>query len=184
MATKTLLTLEQFNALPEREEDGTRYELSEGELIKLSADGFRHAATLANITVVLSNALSRAEYVIVAGDAGYLLDPNPEAATVRGADVAVNRRADVGNSPPRGWFPGAPLLAVEIVSPRNSASDIQLKVRQYLKAGSLEVWLVYPDTETLYVYSAGRRAPQVYEQDDQFTSVVGATFRASDLFRV
>jgi Uma2 family endonuclease len=184
MATKTLLTLEQFMALPAREENGTHYELSEGELIALSADGFRHAATLANVTVVLRNALPRDEYVIVAGDAGYLLDTNPEAATVRGADVGVNRRADVGDNPPTGWFPGAPLLAVEIISPGNSATDIQLKVKQYLKAGSLEVWLVYPETQTLYVYSAGQRAPQVYEEDDEFTSIVGKTFRASALFRI
>jgi Uma2 family endonuclease len=184
MATKTVLTLEQFMALPETEADGTHYELSEGELIKLSPDGYLHAATIANIAFLLRTALSREEYVVVAGDAGYLLDPNPEAPTVRGADVGVNRRADVGENLPRGWFPGPPLLAVEVISVGNRASDMHVKVKQYLKAGSLEVWLVYPDTQTLYVYSAGRRAPQVYEEDDEFTSVLGMTFRTSDLFRI
>jgi hypothetical protein len=53
-----------------------------------------------------------------------------------------------------------------------------------LQAGSAEVWLVYPDTQKVYVYSAGRRAPQVDEEDDEFTSIIGKTFRASDLFGI
>jgi Uma2 family endonuclease len=112
------------------------------------------------------------------------LDPDPEAATLRGVDVAVNRRVDVGENLPAGWFPGAPLLAVEVVSPSNTAKDTQLKVTDYLEAGALEVWLVYPDTRTVYVYLAGRRYPQVFEEADAFDSVLGKTFRVEDLFRV
>ncbi len=110
--------------------------------------------------------------------------PIPEAATIRGADVAVNRRADVGANPPKGWFPGAPLLAVEVVSPSNTASDLHLKVRQYFEAGAREVWLVYPDTQTLYVYSAERRDPQVFGGGDSFQSIVGQTFKVEDLFQI
>lgn len=182
MATKTLLTLDQFMALPEREEDGTHYELSEGELIKLSRRGLRHGLILSEIIRLLLAALP-AEYVAAAGDVGCLLDPNPEAATVRGPDIAVVRRSAIDKPGPAGWIEGGPVIAIEIVSPSDTAHDLHLKVKQYLRAGSLEVWLVYPDTQTLYVYSAGQRAPQVYEEGDEFTSVVGVTFRASDLFR-
>jgi Uma2 family endonuclease len=133
---------------------------------------------------LLRNTLSLEEYIVAGRDAGFLLDPNPEAATVRGADVAVNRRSDVTENLPYGWFPGAPMLAVEVVSPGNTAKDMQLEVKQYLEAGALEVWLVYPDTRTLYLYSAGRRDPQVFESDDAFHSVVGQTFRVEDLVRV
>jgi Uma2 family endonuclease len=181
MATRTTLTLDQFRELPERE-DGTNYELSQGELITLPPAGYRHGVIIARITRLLGNQLPEEEYIVVAGDAGFLLDPNPEAATVRGADVAVNRRTDVGENLPQGWFPGAPLLAVEVVSPSNTAKDMHLKVKQYLEAGALEVWLVYPDTRTVYVYTAGRRDPQVFEPGDTFNSVVGQTFRVEDLF--
>jgi Uma2 family endonuclease len=183
MATRTTLTLDQFRELPERE-DGTNYELSQGELITLPPPGYRHGALMARIGALLLNSLDPKEYVVVAGDAGFLLDSNPEAATVRGADVAVNRRADIGENLPQGWFPGAPLLAIEVVSASNTAKDMQLKVKQYLEAGALEAWLVYPDTQTIYIYSAERREPQVFEAGDTFNSVVGQTFRVEDLFRI
>jgi Uma2 family endonuclease len=183
MATRTTLTLDQFLALPERD-DGTHYELSQGELITLPPPGYRHGALVMGIGALLLNSLDRKKYAVTGADSGFLLDPNPEAATVRGADIAVSRRTDVGENLPTGWFSGAPLLAVEVVSPSNTAKDMQLKVKQYLEAGALEVWLVYPDTRTLYVYSAGRRDPQVFEERDTFNSVVGKTFRVEDLFDV
>jgi Uma2 family endonuclease len=183
MATRTTLTLDQFRELPERE-DGTHYELSQGELITLPPPGYRHGALIVRISALLLNSLDSKEYIVVAGDTGFLLDPNPEAATVRGADVAVNRRIDIGENLPQGWFPGAPMLAVEVVSPSNTAKDMHLKVKQYLEAGALEVWLVYPDTQTIYIYSAERRDPQVFEPGDTFNSVVGQSFRVEDLFRL
>jgi Uma2 family endonuclease len=183
MATRTTLTLDQFRELPERE-DGTHYELSHGELIILPPPGYKHGAIIARITRLLGNQLPEEDYIVVSGDAGFLLDPNPEAATVRGADVAVNRRMDVGENLPAGWFPGAPMLAVEVVSPNNTAKGMDLKVKQYLEAGALEAWLVYPDTQTIYIYSAERRDPQVFEAGDTFNSVVGQTFRVEDLFRI
>jgi Uma2 family endonuclease len=183
MATRTTLTLDQFLALPERE-DGTNYELSHGQLITLPPAGYKHGAIIARITRLLGNTLPEEEYIVVSGDAGFLLDPNPEAATVRGADVAVNRRDDVGENLPTGWFAGAPMLAVEVISPSNTAKDMQLKVKEYLEAGALEVWLVYPDTRTIYVYSAGRRDPQVFEESETFNSVAGKSFRVDDLFRL
>ena len=182
MTAETLLSMEQFLALPERAADGSLYELSKGELIKLPPPNYRHAVITAKITSILMSALSPEEYIIAAGDAGFLLDPNPKAATVRGADVAVNRKETVGKDLPHGWFPGAPLLAVEVVSLGNSAKDMQLKVTQYLSAGGLEVWLVYPDTRSIAVYSAGRENPQLYAGNDEFTSAVGATFRVADFF--
>jgi Uma2 family endonuclease len=183
MATRTTLTLDQFIQLPERE-DGTNYELSHGELITLPPPGYRHGALVMRIGALLLSRLDRKDYAVTGADSGFLLDPDPEAATVRGADVAVNRREDVGENLPTGWLTGAPLLAVEVVSPSNTAKDMQLKIKQYLEAGALEVWLVYPDTRTLYVYSAGRRDPQVFEESDAFDSIVGTTFRVEDLFDI
>ena len=181
MATRTTLTLDQFRALPERD-DGTNYELSHGELITLPPPGYRHGALVMRIGALLLYTLDPKEYSVTGADSGFLLDPDPEAATLRGADVAVNRRGDVGENLPTGWFRGAPMLAVEVVSPSNTAKDMQLKVKEYLEAGALEVWLVYPDTRTVYVYSAGRRDPQVFEDADAFNSVVGKTFRVEDLW--
>jgi Uma2 family endonuclease len=184
VATKTILTLDQFLTLPERESDGTHYELSKGELIKLPPPGYRHGAIVIRIGALLASVLPRDKYVVTGADAGFLLHPNPEAATVRGADVAVNTRDSVGKDLPYGWFPGAPLLAVEVVSPSNSAKDMRLKVEQYIEAGGREVWLVYPEKRTVHVYSAGTREPRVFGESDTFDSVVHQSFRVANLFDI
>jgi Uma2 family endonuclease len=47
---------------------------------------------------------------------------------------------------------GAPTLAVEIISPGNSAVDIRKKLIQYLAAGAQAGWLVYPDLRLIEIH--------------------------------
>jgi len=183
MATQTALTLDQFLALPE-DEDGTHYELSEGELVTLPPPGYRHGAILANIVHILRIALNHKQYIVVGGDAGFILRADPNSATVRGADVAVSKRVDVGTVPETGYLAQAPLLAVEVVSPGNTASDLERKVNQYLSAGSLEVWLLYPDTQRLHVYLRDKREAKIYRADESFDSVVGCAFPVAPFFEI
>jgi Uma2 family endonuclease len=60
--------------------------------------------------------------------------------------------------PPLGrkYWRMAPDLAVEILSPSNSASDVQEKVLEYLAAGSRLVWIVDPARRTVTVYKSAR----------------------------
>jgi Uma2 family endonuclease len=39
-------------------------------------------------------------------------------------------------------LPQAPELCVEVLSPSNTAAEMEMKIRAYLAAGALEVWLV------------------------------------------
>jgi Uma2 family endonuclease len=48
----------------------------------------------------------------------------------------------------------APDLAVEVVSPTNSASGILDKIGEYFRAGVLTVWVIYPVEEQIYVYES------------------------------
>lgn len=184
MATQTTLTLNQFLALPEREPDGTDYELSNGELIVLAPSGYRHSLIVGNIVRTLGTLLNREKYLIATGDVGFILNPTPGSATVRGADVAVNTRESVGSNPPDGFFPGSPLVAVEVVSPSNTAADLERKVTQYMTAGTVEVWLVYPDSRKLYVYSSERRNPEIFHENDRFPSVLGHEFDVKTFFEI
>jgi hypothetical protein len=86
--------------LPDREADGTHYELTEGDLISLSPSGYRHSLIVANITILLGEALDRKKLVVAGGEAGFVLNATPETATVRAADVAVSRREQSGAEPP------------------------------------------------------------------------------------
>lgn len=45
-----------------------------------------------------------------------------------------------------------PNLTVEIVSPTNLAEDIERKMLEYFAAGVELVWVIYPETERIYVY--------------------------------
>jgi Uma2 family endonuclease len=56
------------------------------------------------------------------------------------------------------------------------------KTDQYLAAGSQEVWLVYPETRNVYIYTAGRRDPHVVEQGERIDSILGHRFEVSKFF--
>ncbi len=49
-------------------------------------------------------------------------------------------------------YPGIPTLAVEVISPDDSAARVQQKVRVYLDKGTQQVWVAYPKTRELVQY--------------------------------
>ena len=51
-----------------------------------------------------------------------------------------------------GFLELAPDLAVEVISPSDSASYVQAKVEQWLAAGTRLVWVIYPDSLSVAVY--------------------------------
>jgi Uma2 family endonuclease len=59
----------------------------------------------------------------------------------------------------------APDLAVEVVSPSDSANAVHEKVLEYLSAGVQLVWVVHPIQRTVTVYSEGPVAHVLSEGD-------------------
>ncbi len=47
-----------------------------------------------------------------------------------------------------------PDLAVEIISRSNSAIDVNVKIHEYFRAGVQGVWVIYPKTQEVYVYTS------------------------------
>src|SRR5215470_8049551 len=101
METTTLLTLEQFLALPE---DDCRHELDEGVLIVSPPPSGSHGDIALSIGSVLRMKLSGNREFKVISEAGFILTEKPY--TVRAPDVAVLKRSrmDRGESP---YFKGA-----------------------------------------------------------------------------
>jgi Uma2 family endonuclease len=64
----------------------------------------------------------------------------------------------------RGYLTLAPDLAIEVLSPTDSASEITLKVLNYLQAGTT-VWLVEPDNKSITVY-VPQQKPKTYHHTD------------------
>ena len=82
---------------------------------------------------------------------GYLVSLDPD--TVRAPDVSFTlglRGEGRGQRP--GFVPGAPDIAIEVVSPGDTAAELEQKVGEYLAAGSRRVWVVYPSSRRVMVH--------------------------------
>lgn len=148
MATKTLLTIEQFDQLPIR--DGILYELNEGEVVTMTEPMPRHNLVRDNIAALLRDFAHPGRLGTVFLETGYQLSPE----TVRIPDVSFvpadrMREIDLDRR-----IQGAPALAIEVVSPTDLAEELTQKVKQYLAAGAKAVWVFYPKSREVQVFRA------------------------------
>ena len=144
-----LVTAEELLRMPD---DGYRYELVRGELRKMAPAGHLHGRIAINITTPLDRLCASAYFGIVyAAETGFKLASNPDV--VRAPDVAFIRRdrvEEVGDV--EGYWPGAPDLAVEVISPSDTYAEVQEKVFDWLEAGTKMVILVMPRKRAVTVY--------------------------------
>ena len=144
-----LVTAEELLAMPD---DGFSYELVRGELVKLMGTGLEHAYIADNCygsirDYVMSANLGR----VFSSQLSYILARDPD--TVRIPDLGFIRRERLDAvGVIQGYFPGAPDLAIEVISPSNSYSDVAEKVFDYLEAGTLMVIVLEPRTHTVSVH--------------------------------
>lgn len=140
-----LLTAEDVLKLP----SDLRCELIDGVLIQMSPPGGLHGRVSANVAYVLKRAELSGQGVAL-GEVGFILRRNPD--TVRAPDAAFIRKDRIpAGGIPKSFWEIAPDLVVEVVSPFDTAAEIQSKVREWLEAGVRLVWVVYPDSRTVNV---------------------------------
>ncbi|HSE35995.1 MAG TPA: Uma2 family endonuclease [Blastocatellia bacterium] len=147
-ATK-LLTADDLLRVPR---DGYRYELSKGELIREPPAGNIHGKRTMRLGWRLARHVEANDLgVVFAAETGFRLASDPD--TVRAPDVAfvANTRVEKAGEFD-GFWPGAPDLAVEVMSPRDSYTGVEQKVLEYLSAGTRAVWVVDPSRRTVTVY--------------------------------
>ena len=51
------------------------------------------------------------------------------------------------------YIQGSPDIAIEVVSPFDTAKHLKRKVGAYLEGGSKSVWVVYPDAKSVELHS-------------------------------
>lgn len=165
MAATTRLSFAEFVTLPESE--GIHYELDEGELLMEASPTLRHNLVRQRIATRLREFAEAHELGLVVEEMDFRLGEQ----TVRNPDVAFIEAAhakiiDEDRSP----VDGAPVLAVEVVSPSNRADDMARKTHQYLHAGCQVVWVVYPSLRMIEVHSKDAvrqvREPEALEERD------------------
>jgi Uma2 family endonuclease len=92
---------------------------------------------------------------VFAEETGFLLATQPD--TVRAPDVAFVRRERalaVGRRPT--YWPGAPDLAIEVVSPTDRPGEVAEKVATWLRYGTLMVVVVDPRRRTATIQRPDR----------------------------
>jgi Uma2 family endonuclease len=132
--------------------DGSRYELIEGELHQMTPAGFAHGFVISELHGRLWNYIGERKLGVLTGaETGYVIGRNPD--TVLAADIAFVRQSRIAELGfPNEYFSEAPALVVEVVSPGDTAEEVDGKMRRWLSAGVELVWVPYPRGRTVTVY--------------------------------
>lgn len=158
VATK-LMTAEELAQLPD---DGYKYELIEGVLIKMAPPdplhGERQARLAFHFVAYADQHGGRAT-----GEAGFHLEIDPD--TVLAPDVTYTSAARLPERRQRGFGKYAPDVAVEIDSPSTRRAERRRKVRAYHQAGTRLVLFVNDEKRTVTVEHADGRTEVLREGD-------------------
>lgn len=180
------MTAGEFLALPQ--DDGVDRELILGNLWErpMSYRNRRHARAGVGIPAEL-RAWNRRQPEprgeVVAGDAGFQLPTDPD--TIVGIDAAYVS-VDLSAATPDDVrvFVGAPVLAVEIVSPSNTYGEITRKIESYLRAGVAVTWIADPVWRTVTVHRPDAQ-PVMFNADQEIDAeshLPGFRAKVADLF--
>jgi Uma2 family endonuclease len=146
-----LVTAEELARIPD---DDHRYELVRGLVIRTSPPGSEHGFLAIRLGSLLYRHVEARGLGAVMTETGFTLASHPD--TVRAPDLAFVRHERIpAGGLPRGFWIGAPDLAVEILSPDDRAAEVSEKVEEYLACGVRLVWVVNPDDQSVTVYRPG-----------------------------
>jgi Uma2 family endonuclease len=147
MTAKTLLTIEDFEALPD--EVAKNHELVDGELVDVSGNNPLHNHSRDNlITILLPWVRERNLGMVIAEqEYDFLGNAHGPDVTFFGPEKLrlLDRRKRVQRF--------VPDLAIEIAGISNTYEELLQKKNRYLKAGTQEVWIMSPESREIAIYS-------------------------------
>jgi len=145
--TDRLMTADELFALPD---DGMRHELVRGRLTTMVPPGHEHGRIAKRVGRLLDDHVEAGGLgETITTEVGFQLGPN----TVRAPDIAFiarSRSETVGVT--KKYWPGAPDVAIEVVSPNDTYSDVHEKALEWLAAGCRLVLAVDPGPRTVTAY--------------------------------
>jgi len=156
MAATTLLTSDQFLAMPEEfDQHGNRIkdELIGGEVVRMAQPSYFHDRIknrINRLLILYLHANSQLPLDAVVEIGAQVSDYDtfvPDVAIVRTGEQPLSSRI----------YRGAPEIAIEVVSPTDTAKHLKRKVDAYLEGGAKSVWVVYPEARSVEVYRANQR---------------------------
>ena len=180
VATPPRITPEEFLDRP----DHHHFELVNGELeeMAMSVLSSRVGMTIGNLLTTHCDAHDLGW--VFGADLYYRCFPD-DPAKLRKPDASFLRKDRLAEfDPDAGVCPIAPDLAVEVVSPHDMAYKLDAKVREYLRAGVLLVWVVNPDSRVVRVHRADGSASWLEEAETLGGEAIipGFSCRVAELF--
>jgi Uma2 family endonuclease len=173
VATAARYTPEDLLAIP----DGKIYELVDGHLVerKMGAESSRVGTRLASRLDFFCDEHGLGN--VWGADNGYQCFPHAPGL-VRRPDVSFVRSGRLpGDVPPKGWIKIPPDLAVEVVSPNDTAEEVEEKRVDYHRAGVPLVWVIFPVARTARVHRTDGSASDLLEDDELSGEAVIPGFR-------
>jgi len=155
-------TPEDLLAMP----DGKSYELVDGHLVerKVGAESSWVGGRLYLRLALFCQEHDRGN--VWPADNGYQCFPH-RPSLVRRPDVSFVRFGRLpGDVPPKGWIKIPPDLAVEVVSPNDTAEEVEEKLADYREVRVPLVWVIYPEARTARVHRADGSARDLLEDDE------------------
>lgn len=164
--------------LPYLEPDTDRIELVAGSIVREPPPGSAHGGVAATVTARLWAFVRAHGRGSVFGETGYVLETDPD--TVRAPDASFVSAERLARAERRGpYLVGAPDLAVEVASPRDSETDATAKAGEYLAAGARAVWVLHPERRSVTVHRPGKKPETLGPGDDLHGDPVLPGFRVA-----
>ena len=142
---KKVWTEAELQALPDQ---GCNYELVDGDLVMSPKNNFQHENIATHLLVALA-IFARTHHLgaVLGGNAGcWMLNRNLRAPDI--SFISKVRLEKYGfKRGTRKFFPAAPDLAVEVLSPSNSRAEIDARLKDFFASGTQIAWIIDPDNE-------------------------------------
>jgi Uma2 family endonuclease len=155
-------TPEDLLAMPDRKS----YELVDGQLVERSVSVLSSWVGKQTCRIVDSFIDEHQLGWVWGADLGYVCFPDAPGK-VRKPDVSFVRKDRLPEGlTSEGYLYIPPDLAVEVISPNDSAYEVDHKVDEYLDAGVPLVWVINPESRTVRIYRRERSGSVLREQDE------------------
>lgn len=162
--SEKLMTAQEFWELYGARKSFPKRELVRGEVVEMAPVGGIHGGVAANLVVALHPYVRQNNLGRVMVQTGYRLRRDPD--TVSAPDVSFIRAERIPEGLPRGFVEGPPDLAVEVVSPSDTAAEMEGKVHDYLRNGAQRVWVAYSGARRVLAYSHDGTVRWYHEGDN------------------
>jgi Uma2 family endonuclease len=180
---KKVWTEEELQALPE---DGFIHEVVAGELVMSPKNNYQHESVFGRLFAALYQFNRTHRLGVVRGSsAGHWMNNQ----NCRAPDISFvpKARLESLNFKPtsKKFFPGAPDLAIEILSPNNTRSEITSRLRDFFASGTQIAWIINPETESAEVCHSLTQM-RLVGPDGELAGehlLPGFRYRISDLFK-